>query len=75
VTKEQLLQTAKSLPKGDQIDLALQLWESINVEETDVPVTDAQKRELDRRTAEDAADAAPAEEWPAVRKKLLDGEL
>lgn len=75
MTKEQLLQTVKSLPKGDQIDLALELWDSLDVEAADLPVTDAQKRELDRRLAADAVAPEPAEDWPVLRQRLLDGEL
>jgi putative addiction module component (TIGR02574 family) len=75
MTRQELLQTAKALPKAEQIDLALELWELIHVDGDDVPVTESQKRELDRRVVADTADPQPAEEWPVLRKRLLDGEL
>ena len=75
MTKDQVLQSAKSLPKGDRIELALELWESIEVEGNDLPVTDAMKRELDRRIAADTGDQQPAEDWADLKQKLLKGDF
>jgi len=75
MTKDQLLKNARSLPKGEQIDLALELWESIDADSTEPPVTDAIKRELDRRIAADDADEQAAVQWPELKDKLLKGEF
>ena len=75
MTKEQLLESAKSLPKEDRIDLAIELWGTIELEDGDLPLTEAQRQELDRRVAADKADPQPAEDWDQLRGKLLRGEF
>ena len=73
MTKEQVLQGAKSLSRQERIDLVMDLWEMIEAD--DVPLTDGQKQELDRRIAEDLADPDPGEEWPDLRAKMLRAEF
>jgi putative addiction module component (TIGR02574 family) len=75
MTKEQLIETAKALPKEDRIDLAMELWDAIELAIGDLPLTDEQRVDLDQRVAEDEANPQPAEDWIALRKKLLDGEI
>jgi putative addiction module component (TIGR02574 family) len=74
VTKEELLEMAKSLPRDERIDLVMALWDSIAAEGDDLPLTEAQKQELDRRIAADEADPAAAIPWEQVRKQILGGE-
>lgn len=73
MTKDQILECAKSLPAADRVDLAMELWDS--VESADLPLTNVARRELDRRIAADDADLSPAEDWDALRAKLLRGEV
>jgi len=75
MTKEQLIETAKALPKEDRIDLAMELWDAIELAFGDLPLTDEQRVDLDQRIAEDEVNPQPAEDWIALRKKLLDGEI
>ena len=73
MTRDQIIQSVRSLPRDEQIDLALELWEFIDP--NDLPATEAQRRELDRRIAADDADPQPAEPWQDLRAKLLRGEF
>ena len=75
MTKEELLQAAKSLPKDQRIDLIMDLWASIEIEADDFPLTAEQKQELDRRIAADNADASPGEEWEVLKATLLSGQF
>jgi putative addiction module component (TIGR02574 family) len=75
MTRDQIIQNVKSLPKDQQIDLALELWESIEAASADPPLSEQQRRELDRRVASDAADPQPDEPWDDLRRKLLKGEI
>jgi putative addiction module component (TIGR02574 family) len=75
MTRQQLLNEAKTLPREDQIELARDLWEIIDLDENDFPLTDEQKAELDRRIAEADADPTAAEDWESLKTKLLQGEF
>ena len=44
------------------------LWDSLD--QDDVPITAAQAAELDRRSATYEQDAASAQRWEAVRKRI-----
>ena len=48
----------------------MELWESIEANSADPPLTEAQKRELDRRLATDAANPRPVESWQDLKRKL-----
>lgn len=61
MTKEELLEGAKSLPIDQRIDLVMDLWSAIDAE--DQPLTDDLRQELDRRIASDNANPRPAEDW------------
>jgi putative addiction module component (TIGR02574 family) len=75
MTKDQVLATAKNLPREDRLELAMEWWEAIESSNTDLPLSDEQRAELDRRLAEDEADPQPAEDWSKLREKLLRGEF
>ena len=76
MNRQQLLENAKSLPRSERIDLVIELWEDIGTAGADdLPLTDAQKQELDRRIAGDKADPSPTEEWDVLKGKLLRGEF
>lgn len=67
LTKEVL-----SLPVGDRLELMEELWESIVNEPDALPLTDAQRAELDRRLARHEADPDAAAPWEEVRARLWD---
>ena len=75
MTKDQLIATAKALPKEDRLDLAMELWEAIELTGADLPLSDEQRADLEQRIAEDEAHPQPAEEWNSLRRKLLNGEF
>jgi putative addiction module component (TIGR02574 family) len=55
----------------DRLELARQIWESVAAELEQQPLTEAQRRELERRLA--AADAHPDEgiAWETVKAEAL----
>jgi len=75
MTKHQIMDSARHLPRSQQIDLALQLWEVLQISDADFPPTDPQKAELDRRIAESDANPQPPEEVDAIKSRLLQGEF
>jgi putative addiction module component (TIGR02574 family) len=75
MTKAQLLEDAKSLSTEDRIDLAMQLWDTLQPVADDVPISPSLRQELRRRVAEDESQPAPAEDWSQLRAKLLRGEI
>ena len=60
------------LSVAERIQLAEDLWDSIPAEAADVPLTDAQKAELDRRLEELEQDPDAGESWEVVRARLYD---
>jgi putative addiction module component (TIGR02574 family) len=75
MTKAQLLETAKSLPPDERIDLAMDLWDTLGPKDADQMMSPALREELRRRVADDEANPQPAEEWGELRAKLLRGDL
>ena len=73
MTKSQILESAKSLPADDRVELAMELWDSVRG--VDSPLTEDARRELDRRVAADEADLSLAEDWETLRARLLRGEV
>jgi putative addiction module component (TIGR02574 family) len=57
---------------AERIQLAEDLWDSIPAEGADVPLTEAQKAELDRRLEELEHDPDAGEPWEVVRARLFD---
>jgi len=75
MTKDQLFATAKALSKEDQLELAMELWDAVELSESDFPLSPEQRADLDQRIVEDDADPQSAEDWDVLRKKILDGEF
>lgn len=65
---EDLLQLSVS----ERIQLVEDLWDSVAADPENVPLTDAQKRELRRRLAEHKADPDAAIPWEEVRRRLYE---
>lgn len=57
------------LSVAERIQLAEDLWDSIP-ETADIPLTEAQKAELDRRLEDLERDPDAGESWEAVRARL-----
>jgi putative addiction module component (TIGR02574 family) len=62
------------LPIPERIELAMALWDSIAEPELQdqLPLTDAQKAELDRRLAEHDRDPSRGVSWEEVQRRLRD---
>ena len=65
-----LTKQALNLPLPDRLQLVDELWESILAQAEEVPLTDAQRAELDRRLARYEANPESARPWDEVRKRL-----
>lgn len=70
VTLEDVLE----LDVSDRLQLVQGIWDSIAQRPEDVPVTEAQKQELDRRLAAYRADPNRVEPWEDVRAELSKDE-
>lgn len=57
---------------AERIQLAEDLWESIPEEGADVPLTEAQKAELDRRLDDLERNPDAGESWEVVRARLYE---
>jgi putative addiction module component (TIGR02574 family) len=64
-----LLKELLQLSPEERLDLAEELWDSLAEEELP-PLTEAQKRELDRRMAEHEKNPQRAAPWEEVRARL-----
>ncbi|HEX4996869.1 MAG TPA: addiction module protein [Terriglobia bacterium] len=53
-----------------RLEVIEEIWDSIASDEDAVPLTSAQRRELDRRRAEHKADPSTAVPWAEVRSRL-----
>ena len=54
----------------ERIDLATELWDSIPADAAEVPLTAAQKAELDRRLEDLERDPDTGESWEVVRARF-----
>ncbi len=59
---------ALALPPDERLRLAEELWDSLTAD--DVPLTDAQVAELDRRRASLAANPESARPWDEVHARM-----
>lgn len=55
----------------DRLALVEELWDSIAADTTAVPLTDAQKAELDRRIAEHNTNPDDTVPWEEVRSSMV----
>ena len=73
MTKQQIIESAKHLPREEQIDLAMELWDAIV--DDDLPLTSEQKFELGRRMSESDSNPQPAEDVESLKARLLRGDF
>ncbi len=55
------------LSVAERLALLQEIWESLSANEDALPLTDAQRKELDRRADEDDANPADVVEWEQVK--------
>jgi putative addiction module component (TIGR02574 family) len=58
------------LSPSERLLLAQDLWDSLNPE--DIPLTDWQKAELDRRKAAYQANPASSHSWEEVQRRIIE---
>ena len=64
---EQLLE----LPSSERVAIAQEIWESVVHDSSTLPLTSAQRDELERRWLDMQQNPDDAEPWDQVRKSLL----
>ena len=62
------------LPVAERIRFVEDVWDSIAAVPEAVPLTDAQRRELDRRLDTYHRDPEAGSPWPKVRKRIRAGK-
>jgi putative addiction module component (TIGR02574 family) len=63
----------KTLPPDEKLDLIELLWESLSADPKAVPLTAAQREELDRRLDEVEAGQTSGIPWEEVLKRIRGG--
>ncbi|HEU4588740.1 MAG TPA: addiction module protein, partial [Gemmatimonadales bacterium] len=58
------------LPPAERLAAIAELWDSLEQGADLFPLSEAERAELDRRLAEDAADPSPGVSWPELRRRL-----
>lgn len=66
------MQEILQLSIAERIQLVEDIWDSIALKPEDVPLTDAQRSELDRRLLQYKENHADVISWKDLKKKLLD---
>jgi len=66
-----ILAEALALPVSERIQLVQDIWDSILPEPSAVELTDAQKKELDRRLDDDRKNPGNTIPWEEVRENQL----
>ena len=62
-----------TLPADERLRIVETIWDSIAAEPDSVPVTDAQKREIEARLEEYRRDPSIAIPWEVARQRLREG--
>jgi len=65
-----LLAEAKKLPVWERIDLIEAIWDTVTPNESEIPLTHAQKDFLDVRLAEYETNPVEGSSWEDVRTRL-----
>jgi putative addiction module component (TIGR02574 family) len=58
------------LPATERLELIEALWDSLDAESANLPVSPELRAEIERRMGEDDADPSSARDWEDVRKEL-----
>ena len=60
----------ESMTVAERIKLVQDLWDDIAATPADVPVTEAQRAELDHRLADHRQNSGQSADWSAVKQRL-----
>ena len=69
-TSERIISEALTLPAADRLEVIEQLWDSLAAVPEALELTDAQRRELDRRIEEMDANPDAGIPWEDVKAEL-----
>jgi putative addiction module component (TIGR02574 family) len=77
MTNEEILQGAKSLPRDEQINLAMELWEAIHATGylDTLPISEEERAIIDKRLDEDERNPAPTLPWEQVKRQIMGERL
>lgn len=67
-TTTRIVEDALTLSPAERMDLIDRLWATVEAEQASLELTDAQRRELDRRIANMEANPAARSSWDDVKK-------
>jgi putative addiction module component (TIGR02574 family) len=67
------LESILEMSVAERVQLAQDIWDSVVVDSSKLPLTDAQRRELDRRLASYRADPTAGSSWELVRARISKG--
>ena len=70
MSAEALIEEARKLSAAERIRIAEELWDSLSDDELDLPLTDEQRDELDRRLADYEAHPEAGSSWSDVRARI-----
>jgi putative addiction module component (TIGR02574 family) len=59
-----------NLSTAEKIELAEELWESVLEDQNNVPITDEQREELNKRLAQYEIDKDEGDTWELVRARI-----
>jgi putative addiction module component (TIGR02574 family) len=68
------LEEIRKLSIAERIELVEDIWDTIAEAQSDVPLTEAQRKDLDRRLDAYEADSSRGRSWSEVRDRIRDGE-
>jgi len=71
MTKRDLRREILRLPVGERLELAEEIWESVELSATQPPLPDWQKQLLDERIADDDAEPEAGSPWEEVKQRIL----
>lgn len=61
----------QKLSVSERIMLAEALWDSVHNQDAEIEITEAQRRELDKRLAALELDLEPGASWSEVRQRII----
>ena len=64
------VQDVLSLPAAERLQLVEEIWDSLAAEPASVPVTEAQRRELDRRVRAYRQNPQAGSTWEQVKARI-----
>jgi putative addiction module component (TIGR02574 family) len=63
-------QTVSELPLQERLQIVWDIWDSIAAEQTDIPLSESDRIELERRLTKYRLDGIKGDTWDVVRKRI-----